>query len=316
MMMGAFDHTSAQRALRPNESAASASPANEVRERSGGTAVLHKGMTGAVGLAVVLLAFAAPAATFDEAEYPDLSGQWRKPAGIGNQWDQTKPLGRAQEPPLTPEYQAIFEASMADQQEGGQRNDPPSRCVPFAMPRVMTVVFSMEILVKPDTTHILFDHSLPRRIYTDGRDWPKEIEPSFLGYSIGRWVDEDGDGYDVLEIETRGLKGPRTYEGTGLPFHSDNATILEERIYLDRTRPGILHDEITTIDHELTRPWTVTKTYRRDPGQVWFQWNCAEDNHHVLIGQEDYFLSADGMLMPGKRDQAPPDLRYFKRAPN
>jgi hypothetical protein len=120
----------------------------------------------------------------------------------------------------------------------------------------------------------------------------------------------------VLEIETRGLKGPRTYEGTGLPFHADNATILKERIYLDRADPGILHDEITTVDHALTRPWTITKTYRRDPGQVWFQWNCAEDNHHVLIGQEDYFLSADGMLMPGKRDQAPPDLRYFKRTPN
>jgi hypothetical protein len=279
--------------------------------------MLHKGMAGAVGLAAMLLAFAATAATFDEAKYPDLSGQWRKPAGIGNQWDQTRPLGRDQEPPLTPEYQAIFEASMADQQEGGQGNDPPSRCVPFAMPRVMTVVFSMEILVKPDTTHILFDHSLPRRIYTDGRDWPAEIEPSFLGCSIGRWADEDGDGrYDVLEIETRGLKGPRTYEGTGLPFHADNATILKERIYLDRADPGILHDEITTVDHALTRPWTITKTYQRDPGQVWFQWNCAEDNHHVLIGQEDYFLSADGMLMPGKRDQAPPDLRYFKRTPN
>src|SRR5271163_3831925 len=62
-------------------------------------------------------------------KYPDLSGQWRKPPGNGNQWDQTKPLGLAQKPPLTPEYQAVFEASMADQREGGQGNDPPSRCV-------------------------------------------------------------------------------------------------------------------------------------------------------------------------------------------
>jgi hypothetical protein len=53
------------------------------------------------------------------------------------------------------------------------------------MPRIMTVVFSMEIIIKPDTTHMLFDHSLPRRIYTEGRDWPRDIEPSFLGYSIG-----------------------------------------------------------------------------------------------------------------------------------
>jgi hypothetical protein len=272
-----------------------------------------EGMAGAIALTAALLVAVAPAAAFDEARYPDLSGQWRKPVGIGNQWDQTKPLGRAQQPPLTPEYQAIFEASMADQRQGGQGNDPPSRCVPFGMPRVMTVVFSMEILITPDTTHILFDHSLPRRIYTDGRDWPKEIEPSLLGYSIGRWIDENGDGrYDVLEVETRGLKGTRTYEGTGMPFHDDNETVLKERISLDKANPDVLHDEITSIDHALTHPWTITKNYRRDHKPIWFQWNCAEDNHHVLIGKEDYFLSADGLLMPGKRDQAPPDLRYFK----
>jgi hypothetical protein len=283
---------------------------------------MFKRMAGAVALTValttaVLMTTVSPASAFDETKYPDLSGQWRKPPGIGNQWDQSKPLGRAQQPPLTPEYQAVFEASMADQSEGGQGNDPPSRCVPFGMPRIMTVVFSMEIVVKPQTTHILFDHSLPRRIYTDGRDWPSEIEPSFLGYSIGKWVDEDGDGrYDVLEIETRGLKGPRTYEGTGMPFHEDNETVLKERIYLDKANPDLLRDEITTIDHALTHPWTITKTYRRDPTQIWFQWNCAEDNHHVLIGKEDYFLSADGLLMPGKRNQTPPDLRYFRPSRN
>jgi hypothetical protein len=55
---------------------------------------------------------------------------------------------------------------------------------------------------------MMFAHSMPRRIVTDGRDWPKEIEPTFLGYSIGKWIDTDNDGrYDVLEIETRGLKG-------------------------------------------------------------------------------------------------------------
>jgi hypothetical protein len=276
-----------------------------------------EGMAGAVALTAALMFAVSPAAAFDETRYPDLSGQSRKPPGIGNQWDQTKPLGLAQKPPLTPEYQAVFEASMADQREGGQGNDPPSRCVPFGMPRIMTVVFSMEIIVKPDTTYMLFDHSLPRRIYTDGRDWPKEIEPSFLGYSIGKWIDKDGDGrYDTLEIETRGLKGPRTYEGTGMPFHADNETVLKERIYLDKANPDALHDEITTIDHALTRPWTVTKSYRRDPRQISFQWNCAEDNHHVLIGKEDYFLSADGLLMPGKRNQAPPDLRYFKSSQN
>ncbi|MBV9970051.1 MAG: hypothetical protein JO228_08710 [Xanthobacteraceae bacterium] len=159
------------------------------------------------------------ALAFDDGKYPNFSGVWRKPVGIGNQWDQTKPLGLAQQPPFTPEYQAIFEASLADIRAGGQGNDAPSRCVPFAMPRVMTVVFDMEIVITPATTYMLFAHSMPRRILTDGSDWPNEIEPTFLGHSIGRWIDVDGDGrYDLLEIETRGLKGPRTSKAPACRF--------------------------------------------------------------------------------------------------
>jgi len=73
---------------------------------------------------------------------------------------------------------------------------------------MMMAFIPLEFVVTPDTTYILigmYDHF--RRIYTDGRDWPANIEPSFQGYSIGKWIDEDGDGtYDVLEVETRGFK--------------------------------------------------------------------------------------------------------------
>ena len=159
-------------------------------------------------LAAALALPAAGAQAFDESKYPDFTGQWRRPPGIAIQWDQTKPLGRGQQAPLTPEYRAIFEASMADQAAGGQGNDPPSRCVPYGLPRIMSVIFPMEIVVTPKTTHILFDYALPRRIFTDGRNWPADIEPSYYGYSIGKWVDDDGDGtYDALEIEVARLQG-------------------------------------------------------------------------------------------------------------
>jgi hypothetical protein len=260
------------------------------------------------------LASSPPARAFDESKYPDFSGQWRRPTGIAIQWDQTKPLGRGQQAPLTPEYQGVFEASLADQAAGGQGNDPPSRCVPYGLPRIMSVIFPMEIVVTPATTHILFDYALPRRIYTDGRDFPKEIEPSYYGYSIGKWVDENGDGrYDVLEIESRGFKGPRSYEATGLPLHHDNESIVKERLFIDKADADLLHDEITVNDHALTRPWTVLKTYKRDHNPVWFLNECSEDNRHAYIGHEDYVINAaDDLLMPAKKDQAPPDLRYFK----
>jgi hypothetical protein len=186
------------------------------------------------------------------------------------QWDQTKPLGLAQEPPFTPEYQAIFEASLADIKAGGQGNDAPSRCVPFAMLRVMTVVFDMEIVITPGTTYMLFAHSMPRRILTDGSDWPKEIEPTFLGYSIGKWVDADHDGsYDVLEIETRGLKGPRTYESTGMPFHT-------------ATTPTLLQLQMNFRLKEFARPTRICANSRVIPisrNIIWlgFRWRrfCA-----------------------------------------
>jgi hypothetical protein len=110
------------------------------------------------------------------------------------------------------------------------------------------------------------------------------------------------------------MKGPRSFEASGIPLHQDNLTIVKERIHLDRASPDILLDDITTIDNALTRPWTVTKKYRREHSPIWYQNDCSEDNHHVTIGKENYFLGAAGELMPAKKDQLPPDLKYFKQS--
>jgi hypothetical protein len=266
------------------------------------------------------------AQAFDESKYPDLKGQWRRvavPSGHyrGVQYDPHKPAGPGQQAPLTPEYQKIFEANLADQELGGQAGDPTYRCLSPGMPRIMGPYGEMEVVVLPEVTHILIDHIHDnRRIHTDGRDFPADMadNPQFSGYSIGHWVDEDGDGrYDTLLVETRGMKGPRTFEMTGIPMHDDNQTIIKERIYLDKTDPNMLHDEITTIDHALTRPWVVTKDYRRTPTKEPIWWSetvCAENNVHVNVGDEVYFLSGEGFLMPSKKDQPPPDLRYFNRS--
>ena len=137
-----------------------------------------------------------------------------------------------------------------------------------------------------------------------------------LGYSIGTWSDTDGDGqYDTLEVETRNLRGPRAFDAAGIPFHPDNQTVVKEHIHWNKAEPDKLTDEITTIDNALTRPWTVTKTYIRQKAErpEWEEDACTEGNGHVGIAGQNYFLSGDGSLMPAKRGQAPPDLRYFKR---
>jgi len=281
----------------------------------------YKNTIGLVGLTVALAMPIAGAQAFDDATYPDLKGQWHRAVVPAPRFDQSKPPGRGQGAPLTAEYQAKFEANLEDMAEGGQGDFPTYTCLVPGMPMMMTAYEPMEIIVTPEATHILIDHvyDAHRRIFTDGRDWPKEDEPAFEGYSVGRWIDEDGDGrFDVLAVETRNFKGPRAYDNSGLLLHDDNQSIITERIFLDKADPNILHDEITVIDHALTRPWTVMKSYRRDPSlrPEWHEDVCAEGNQHVRIGKESYYFSADGYLMPTKKDQAPPDLKYFKRSTN
>jgi hypothetical protein len=273
----------------------------------------------AIALATALATSTTGALALDEAKldakYPDIGGTWVRPGAA--QWDPTKPSGLRQQAPLTPEYQTIFEANLDITKSGGQEYNPQVNCLPAGMPRVMIAYDPLEFIVTPDVTYIRSDHLMQfRRIYTDGRPRPGEITPSYLGYSIGRWVDPDRDGrYGALEVETRSLKGPRSLDASGLPLHADNQTIVKERIFLDQANRNLLHDQVTTIDHAYSRPWTVTRSYNRDPEPVWVENNCGADNHYVSLGRETYFISADGYLMPTKKDQPPPQLNGFNRSP-
>jgi len=238
--------------------------------------MLHGRSIAAIVLVAALLRTIAPGQAFDESRYPDLNGQWSR-AHLRSQWDPSKPRGLQQQAPLTAEYQAIFEANLADLHSGNLGADPQVFCLPSGMPRMMIAYEPIELIITVETVYVHTDHLGDfRRIYTDGRDWPANIQPSFEGYSIGKWVDEDGDGrYDVLEVETRALKGPRTFDADGLPLHKDNKPIVKERIYLDKANRDLLHAEITTIDHALTHPWTVIRDYKREHHPIWHEYICA-----------------------------------------
>ncbi len=273
-----------------------------------------------LGVAAVLTAaFASSpvqAQIFDLSKYPDWTGQWRRvPDGGAPRYDPSKKGGLAQEAPLKPEYQKMLEASLKDQAEGGQGLDTTYKCIPTGMPRMMSGVFPVEWVFTPSTTFMLSEFMIqsPRRIYTDGRGFPEDEEPTYVGYSVGKWLDTDGR-FDTLEVETRNIKTPRTYDQAGIPFAEDGQAVVKERIFLDKNNPDILHDEITTTDSALTQPWKVMKNYRRDRNVRWTENNCTEGNVHVVIGDQNYFLSGDGYLMPARKGQQPPDLRYFRAA--
>jgi hypothetical protein len=274
-----------------------------------------QGMIGSMVLATALMAAPVFAQQpFDESKYPAMAGQWLRVGPLGV-FDSTKPPARGQQAPLTPEYQAMFEANLAEVAKGGFGDDPVYTCIPEGMPRAMNLVLPMEIVITRNTTYIMMEYlTMLRRIYTDGRGFPTDEDPSWMGYSIGKWIDEDGGGrYDVLEVETRNLKNPRTFDPSGLPVHKDGATVVKERFYLDKANPDILHDQITVEDHALTRPWTVLKTMRREKKPVWVESICAEGNVHVNIGNRHYMLNGAGELMPAMKDEPPPDLKHFSQ---
>ena len=91
--------------------------------------------TGALALAATLLLSIGPAQAHDETKYPDWGGMWRRPPGVGIQWDETKPPGLGQQAPLKSEFQKVLEDSIVDQKAGGQGGDFRVTCVSNGMPR-------------------------------------------------------------------------------------------------------------------------------------------------------------------------------------
>jgi len=261
-----------------------------------------------LGCAVAATPSAAQVVDFNK--YPSFKGQWFR-TGPPNNWRQVAGL-----PPYTPEGQKKWEAIQNDLKNGGPGNWPSTYCVPTGMPAMMNLYNPMEIVITPEITYILMSHNSDnfRRIYTDGREFPAETEvtPAFAGYSIGRWIDEDGDGkYDVLEVETRYLRDTRAYDVTGLPFADDGKTLIKERFYLEKGDSDVLWDDLTVFDTLLTRPYSKHhKTIRTK--ESWTSETCVADNNWVKIGDELYFTNAaEGKLMPSKKGQQPPDLSYF-----
>jgi hypothetical protein len=266
-------------------------------------------------VAVAGLLFVSMAVRAEETKnYSAWEGMWGRGSPPGS-WDPTKPPGPGQQAPLTPEYQAVYEANLA-KAKTGLAFDPKYTCGPVGMPRVMSLGAPMEFIVKPTVVYMLVESTSPiRRIYTDGRAWPKDdLDRSYVGYSIGKWLDLDSGGsYRTLEIETRAMKGVRLMDNSGIPLASDGDTVVKEKLYLDKANPDIMHNEITTIDHAFTHPWTVSRFYKRVHDGKPQEDNCAEENRLVVIGGRTYFADNDGYLMPVQKDEPPPDPKLFQK---
>ena len=258
----------------------------------------------------------------DDGKYPtNWKGQWTRVVyrnvEVQGAFVQTKPWGRGQEAPLTPEYQKVHEDSMADQANGGLGNYPTARCLPSGMPRMMTFGFH-EYVITPETTYILTDLDLmPIWSYIPA---DTAVRPDRGRFSTRLTVDYATDG----SIRSSGnaqiadlvlLRSGQTEPLLTTPLGFDNQSVFKERFFIDKTNPDIIHILTTVIDNALTRPWTSDRQYMRvsEKPVQWPETWCQEGNANVVIGKENYFLRTDGLLMPAKKNQTPPDLRYFQQ---
>src|SRR3954471_13510816 len=215
--------------------ASSSLPAALIRRRGRITDMtdrkLERRLIVAITFATVALS-AASAPAHAESKYPAGAGQGTRTLAVNPRYDQTKPI-RQQQAPLKPEYQAMFEASIKDQDAGGHGLDMGYKCIPQGMPRMMSGVSRFEFVFTPSVPYMLFERTdfSPRRVWTDGRDFPQTEETWFTGYSIGKWLDTDNDvRFDTLEMETRRLRGPHGWDQSGMPMANDDEGFIKERI--------------------------------------------------------------------------------------
>src|SRR6266403_3050335 len=110
----------------------------------------HRCSIGIIALFAALFITVADSQAWGDKLYPDFSGQWR-PIGGPGRFDISKPPGKGQQAPLTPEYQAIFEANVKEQAAGGQGTTKTYRCFSPGMPRVTNGYGEIEFVVTPKT---------------------------------------------------------------------------------------------------------------------------------------------------------------------
>jgi len=214
---------------------------------------------------------AAPAKKAAAAHHlPDWRGVWAHDGSL-NLDPTTKSGERQPNAPLTTAALAAYDDYMVARKAGKPKGD--IGCLPEGPPRNMRSPYPMDIAITPEETwiNLEFKHEV-RRVYTDGRKWPEDPDPTYEGYSIGHW---EGD---TLVFDTRAMK-PATLDSGGL-MHSDQMTLHER---MRRISKDTLEDQITLTDPKtFTKPWTVTRIYKLHKDWDIKEFVCEENDRNPI----------------------------------
>ena len=207
--------------------------------------------------------------------HPDLSGFWMP-------WDPVKHLLNlaADLPPgsvpLQPWAQELYQERIAN----NGKDHPGVRCWPSGIPEKNNIPDGMKVVQTPDVMIFLYEsRTIYRQIFTDGRPLAsKDAQPTWMGYSVGRWEGE------TFVVDTVHQNGKTWLDMRGLPATEDIK--VTERF--TRPRMGRIDIDVTIDDPKAyTKPWTVKLAWRLVPDTDLIESICEENNKDLphMVGK-------------------------------
>jgi hypothetical protein len=204
----------------------------------------------------------------------DLSGFWMPTDRVKHLLNLAADL-KPGEVPLQPWAEALYKERI----ETNGKDHPGVRCWPSGIPEKLNIPDGLKLIQTPDVMLFLHEsRTIYRQVFTDGRSFPKDAQPAWMGYSIGRWQG------DTFIVETINQNGKTWLDMRGLP--GTEALKVTERY----TRPtvGRIYIDVTIDDPKAyTKPWNVRLSWDLQPEIELIESICEENNRDLphMVGK-------------------------------
>lgn len=195
----------------------------------------------------------------------DLSGSW---SPDDNRYIRDFALDmKPEDVPYQPWSKKLFD----ERKDGSHsREDPDAHCLPQGVPKIDSVQYPWKVVYSPNSIVIIYEaFNYWRQIFTDGREMSPDANPTWFGYSTGKW---DGD---TFVVDTRGFNGKMWLDQLGRPT-SDKLHVTER---YRRVNYGTMLIEMTIDDPgAYTKPFGNRQEMHLRPGWEPMEFICGENN--------------------------------------